>query len=245
MFVGHIGAGLVVKQFEPRLNLGALLFAALFSDLLLWVLVILGVESVRIPEATGSAQFFSFVFPYSHGLVSSVLWSVLAGVAGLRFVAPQESRRSKLAWALGLAVFSHFALDLIVHVPDLPVFGQESFKLGLGLWRHMPIALALELLFAAVALVVYLRSARLSRVRAFLIGGTVLVAAAFTAAGPYLPGEVPPPVVLAVSSLVSLIVVVLLGFVVEGRVGAMAVRRVRPNWLLQGPKNLPRKSRHL
>jgi hypothetical protein len=117
---------LVVKRFGPRLNLGALLFAALYSDLLLWVLVIVGVESVIIPEATASARFFSFVFPYSHGLVPNILWSVLAGVAGLFSVAPQGSRRSKLAWALVLAVFSHFVLDLIVHVVEQSLWRPRS-----------------------------------------------------------------------------------------------------------------------
>jgi hypothetical protein len=221
VFVGHIGAGLVVKRFEPRLNLGTVLFAALFADLLLWVLVLLGVESVSAAEPTGSGRFFTFVFPYSHGLAASIVWSALAATAGWFLPAPRAPRRSKLAWALALAVFSHFTLDLIVHVPDLPMLGQESAKLGFGLWRDMPAALALELGFAAVALVVYLRRIRLSRAKAYLVAGMVGVAAALTAAGPYLPGDLPPPVTLAISSAATLIAVVLVGFVVEGRAGGM------------------------
>lgn len=221
VFVGHIGAGLVVKRFEPRLHLGTLLFAALFADLLLWMLVILGVESVSVAEATGSGRFFTFVFPYSHGLVASIIWSALAATAGWFFLAHRAPRRSKLAWALALAVFSHFALDLIVHVPDLPILGQVSARLGFGLWRDMPVALALELRLAVVALVVYFHCIQLSRPKAFLVGGMVVGAAALTAAGPHIPGDPPPPVTLAISSLVTLIVVVLLGFVVEGRAGGM------------------------
>ena len=45
MFVGHLGAGLAVKAAEPRWNLGVLFAAALFADLLLWTLVLAGVES--------------------------------------------------------------------------------------------------------------------------------------------------------------------------------------------------------
>jgi len=217
VFVGHIGAGLVAKRFEPRLNLGALLFAALFADLLLWVLVALGVESVGVPETAGAARFFTFDFPVSHGLAASILWSALAAAVGWFVVAPAAPRRWKLAAALALTVLSHFALDLVVHVPDLPVIGAASPKLGLGLWRHMEAALALELLFAAGALLLYLRSARLSRGRTFLAAGTVAVAAALTAAGPYLPGDPPPPLVLAMSSLATLAVFVLLGFVIDGR----------------------------
>jgi len=222
MFVGHIGAGLLVKRLEPRLNLGVLLFAALFADLLLWTLVILGAESPGAPETSGAARFFTFVFPYSHGLVASILWSGIAAAAGW-FLAPRgTSQRARLACALALAVFSHFVLDLVVHVPDLPVLGQGSPMLGFGLWRDMPIALGVELSFAAIALVLYLNATRLSRARAFLVCAIVVVTAALTAAGPYISGDPPPAVVLALSSLLTLIVVVLLGLVVEGRFKAVA-----------------------
>jgi hypothetical protein len=217
MLVGHIGAGLLVKRFEPRLNLGAVLLAALFADLLLWTLMIFGVESLGTPATAGSARFFTFDFPYSHGLVASVIWSVLAAAAGWFIAARGAARRSKLALALSLAVFSHFMLDLIVHVPDLPLVGQGSPKLGLGLWREMPIALAIELTLAAVALVLYLGSARPARAKALLVVGTVAVAAVLTAVGPYVPGEPPPPNVLALSSLLTLCVMVLLGFVADRR----------------------------
>lgn len=220
MFVGHIGAGLLLKRFEPRLNLGALLFAALFADLLLWALVLFGIETVGVPETAGSARFFTFVFPYSHGLAASVIWSGLAALT-ISFFAVRGSR---LAWAAALAASSHFMLDLLVHIPELPVIGQGSLKLGLGLWRHMPIALVLELVLAAIALVLYLNSIQLSRARALLLGGIVTVTALLTVIGPYIPGELPPPAALALSSLLMVIVVVSLGFVVEGRFSVMAPR---------------------
>jgi hypothetical protein len=222
VFVGHIGAGLLVKRLEPRLNLGVLLFAALFADLLLWTLVILGVEAPGAPETSGHARFFTFVFPYSHGLAASILWTTLAAAVGWFLVPRGTSRRARVAGALALAVCSHFVLDLIVHVPDLPVLGQDSPKLGFGLWRHMPVALGVELSFAAIALVLYLNAARLSRARALLVCAIVVVTAALTAAGPYVSGDPPPAVVLALSSLLTLIGVVLLGLVVEGRFGVVA-----------------------
>ena len=225
MFVGHLGAGLLVKRIEPRLNLGTLFAGALFIDLLLWVLVALGIESVGAPETTGSARFLTFVFPYSHGLVASVLWTALAATIGWLAVGPAAPRRTRLAIALGVAVFSHFVLDLIVHVPDLPVLGQQSPKLGLSLWRDMPIALTIELALAAVALALYLHAAHLARGRALLVLGTVAVAALLTAMGPYMSGPVPPARTLALSSLATLVVIVVLGFVVEGRFGVLAARQ--------------------
>jgi hypothetical protein len=219
VFVGHLGAGLLVKRIEPRLNLGALFGAALFADILLWVLVLAGVESVGPPVSAGAARFFTFQFPYSHGLASSIVWTALAGAIGWFVAAPAAPARARLGWALALAVASHFVLDFIVHVPDLPVGGASSPKLGLGLWRHMPFALLLELALAAVALILYLRRVRLTRTRWLIACGTVAVAASLTAVGPYLSGPPPAAAILASSSLATLIIIVGLGFMVEGRMG--------------------------
>ena len=192
MFVGHIGAGLAMKRIEPRLNLGALLLAAMFADALLWLLVLLGVESVGAPVDTGRGKFFTFVFPYSHGLAASLVWSALA------------------------------VLDVIDHVPEMPLLGQGSPKLGLGLWQSMPAALALELGLAAAGLATYLARVRLSKGRRTLVTSLVLVAAAMTAAGPYASGPLPPANALAAVSLAVELAVTLVGFFVERRLGLAA-----------------------
>jgi len=228
MLVGHVGAGLAVKVYEPRLNLGVLLIAALFPDLLLWALVLSGIESLAAPVTIGPPRFFSFFFPYSHGLLASVFWSLLTATLGWLLAPTYLARRLKLAWALALAVFSHFMLDLLVHVPDLPVIGPASPKLGLGLWRHMPVAVLLEVLLAVFGLVIYLRAIPLSRPRAFIVATIVVVTAVLTAVGPYLAGPPPGATVLALSSLATLLVVVLVGFYVEGRVGVAWRKEVAP-----------------
>lgn len=219
MLVGHVASGLAVKVYEPRLNLGVLLIAALFPDLLLWVLVLLGLESVAAPRTLDTPRFFTFFFPYSHGLLASILWALLAATLGWLLAPAPLTRRLRLAWALVLAVSSHFLLDLLVHVPDMPVVGPASPKLGLGLWRHMPVAVLLEILLAAFGLVVYLRAMPLSRPKAFLAAVIVVVTGALSAAGPYVAGPPPGAAVLALSSLATLLIVVLAGFVIEGRAG--------------------------
>jgi hypothetical protein len=219
VFVGHIGAGLALKRVAPRANLGVLLLGALFADVLLWVLVLAGFESVVVPADFRTVHYFTFVFPYSHSLVATLVWTSLAGAAVWLLLAPGFPRRGLVALAIALAVLSHFALDLVVHVPDLPVASDQSPKLGFGLWRSMPVALAVELLLAAAALVVYLRAVPLSRGRAALVIGLVVVTGALTALGPYASAEPPPAAAIAGSSLVTLTLVVLLGFWVEGRVG--------------------------
>ena len=52
------------------------------------------------------------------------------------------------------AVFSHWILDLIVHRPDLPLYGN-GLKVGLGLWNYPIAALALEILFLFGGMYVY------------------------------------------------------------------------------------------
>jgi len=222
MFVGHIGAGLAVKRIEPRLNLGALLLAAVFADALLWLLVLLGVESVGAPVDTGRGKFFTFVFPYSHGLVASLVWSALAVLAGWFGLSKVYPGRARLACMLGLALFSHFVLDVIDHVPEMPLLGQGSPKVGLGLWQYMPAALALELGLAAAGLATYLARVRLSKGRRRLVTSLVLVAAVMTAAGPYAPGPLPPANALAAVSLAIVLAVTLVGFFVERRFGLIA-----------------------
>ncbi|MBP6565082.1 MAG: hypothetical protein KA200_05610 [Burkholderiales bacterium] len=202
---------------EPRWNLGVLFAAALFADLLLWALVLVGAESVGAPLASGRARFFTFAFPYPHGALASAGWTLAAAALGWAVGGAGTPRRARLACALAIAVASHFLLDFVVHVPDLPVAGGDSAKLGLGLWRAMPAALAVEPALAGAALAVCMRRAPLPRWRGALLVTVVAITGILTALGPYLPGEPPPATTLAASSLLTLAVVVFLGFVVEGR----------------------------
>ena len=41
---------------------------------------------------------------------------------------------------VAVAVFSHWLLDALFHVAELPVAGIDSMKVGLGLWQSMPVA---------------------------------------------------------------------------------------------------------
>lgn len=218
MLAGHIGAALVGKRVEPRLNLGLLLLAALLADVLLWVLVLAGMERVVPPASSGDARFFTFVFPYSHGLVASAGWATAAALAIGTTWSSGARERVTVSRVLGLVVFSHFLLDWIVHVPDLPILATNSPRLGLGLWRHMALALAVELALALMGLWLYLGALRPPRRRAITVSAIVLGTSGLTALGPYAPGPPPSPSAIASSSLALLLLVVAAGFVAE-RVG--------------------------
>jgi len=58
---------------------------------------------------------------------------------------------------VALAVFSHWLLDVLVHRPDLPLYG-DTHKLGLALWNFPLPALALEAGLYYGALWFYLRA---------------------------------------------------------------------------------------
>jgi hypothetical protein len=156
--VGHLAAALMLKRAEPKINLGWLFFAVLLSDFLLGVFYWMGLEHAYIPSDFAHLPYITFSFPYSHGLVASFVWSGLAFL--LAKYLWRDGDRVKVAFVLGAAVFSHFILDFIVHVPELPVLGRGSRKLGLGLWNNMTAALTLEIILVLLGLVVYLPVAK-------------------------------------------------------------------------------------
>ena len=89
--------------------------------------------------------------PYTHGLITAVLWSVAAA-------AGYHVWRKDGALIVGVAVFSHWIFDLIVHRPDLPLYGDQ-FKVSLGLWNFPVAASALEIVFLFGGMYLYWRSA--------------------------------------------------------------------------------------
>jgi hypothetical protein len=144
----------MLKRAESRVKLGLLIFAALLPDFLLGVFYWLGLEQASVPAHYENVHSVVFSYPYSHGLLASLLWSALAFLMA-RYLWPKGDR-IRVGFIFGCAVFSHFILDLIVHSPDLPIFGRSSYKLGFGLWNHMTIALTLEMLLVVVGLILYL-----------------------------------------------------------------------------------------
>ena len=77
MLVGHLAAGLVAKRIEPKISLGTWILAALLSDLIVFPLLIAGVEHFdTVPGATLNRTVGRDIV-YSHGLLSNVIWAAL------------------------------------------------------------------------------------------------------------------------------------------------------------------------
>ena len=210
MFAGHIGAALAIGRVEPRVNVGVFVLAALFLDAVLWLFVLLGWESVVIPANFARTHQPVFVFPYSHGLLAAVAWSLVAGIATAAWYPKLGAARWRAAVFVGLAVFSHWLLDALVHAPGLPLAAQGSGKVGLGLWNDMPVALAVETLVAAAGLWLFVSAADLSRGRKVWLALLTGVALAFTIVGMTVAPAPPSVAVMAASSLVTLVIVCVL-----------------------------------
>jgi hypothetical protein len=155
MFVGHYAASLALKPVDSRVSLGILFLAVQLVDIVFFPFVLLGIERLNIvPGFTASTHFELVYMPYTHSLVASLGWALLA-YALLRWVIVRQHR---VAIVVALAVFSHWVFDLFVHTPDLPLATDGSLKLGLGLWNHALATFLLEAVLLAGGLVLYLRS---------------------------------------------------------------------------------------
>lgn len=207
MFAGHIGAALVIGRVERRVNPGVLVLAALLLDVVLWLCVLLGWESVTIPEDFAATHQPVFVFPCSHGLLAALGWSALAGVTTVLGLARLGAARVRASALVVLAVFSHWLLDALVHVPELPLAGMDSLKVGLGLWQHMPVALLAEAFLTVTGLGLYLAGAGLSRARQLGLAALTLITLGFTVLGMTVAPPPPSVTAMAASSLVTILVV--------------------------------------
>ena len=142
MFVGHYGVSFAAKRVAPAVPLWVLFIAVQLLDVAWAPLVLLGIEKVRIvPGITASNPLDLYYMPYTHSLLAALLWSA-AALGCCRLATSGSSRTSALVVAA--AVFSHWALDFLVHQPDLPLYDNTA-KVGLGLWNLPVLALGLEI----------------------------------------------------------------------------------------------------
>lgn len=192
MFVGHLAAALAAKQAERRAPLAALVGAAYGLDLIWPLLLLAGVEAVRIDP--GNTAFTPLAFdnyPWSHSLSMVVVWSVVAGR-----VAASVLKHARAGLFIGLTVLSHWVLDFVAHRPDLPLWPGGP-TVGLGLWNSIPLTLIVEGALLAAAVALYLRTTRpRDAVGKWAFWGLVLLTTAIWISGPFSP---PPPSVTAIA----------------------------------------------
>jgi len=151
VFIGHNAVAFAAKRVAPRTSLGVLMAAVMLVDLIWPILLMLGVEHVRIQRGATRFTPLDFIdYPWTHSLVMGIAWGVLFAIVYFAI-----TRYGRGAIVAGLCVVSHWVLDLIVHRPDLPLFPGGGPKLGLGLWNSPPATIAVESAMFAIGILIY------------------------------------------------------------------------------------------
>ena len=171
LFLGHYGLALAAKRAAPRTSVGTLTFAAEFLDELWPILLLAGVEHVRIapwlitmssstlpndryPETVSPIEFS--YYPYSHSLLMAGVWAIVIGAIYFAI-----RRYGRGGWIVGLLVLSHWFLDLPMHRADLPLwFGKSSPQVGWGWWNAIAVAYIVEFTIYAAGVSLYARATR-------------------------------------------------------------------------------------
>ena len=156
MFIGHFAIGLAAKKVEPAVSLGTLFLSAQFLDLLWPTLLLLDAEHVSIEPGISKVTPLAFTdYPISHSLLAVLGWSLLFGL--VYYLITKNKRASLLVSCL---VLSHWVLDAIVHVPDLPLYPGQSPKVGLGLWNNVLLTILIEGAIFVLGVALYINTKR-------------------------------------------------------------------------------------
>ena len=187
MFLGHYAVALGAKRLAPAVSLGTLVAASQLVDLVWPVLLLVGVEHVRIdPGNTAFTPLDFYDYPISHSLIGALGWSAAFALVYYLF-----RRSARNALLLGGVAFSHWVLDLLTHRPDLPLAPGSPQMFGLGLWNSVWGTLVVESGLFLAGLFLYTRATTpADRIGAFGLWGFVLVLILIYAANVLAP---PPP----------------------------------------------------
>jgi hypothetical protein len=157
MFVGHYSVAFAGRSEKNKIPLWVLFIAVQFLDYIWATLVLLGIEKLRVIKGfTAGSMLDSYFHPYSHSLITAVIWSAVAASVYKTVCSRHGCHYSKSApLIIGLAVFSHWILDLVAHPPDLPIYDNAA-KVGFGLWNYRDPEFALEIALLAGGIALYL-----------------------------------------------------------------------------------------
>jgi hypothetical protein len=155
MFIGHDAVAFAAKNSVRRTSLGTLMMAANWLDLIWPLFLILGIEHVRVRGGSNPFLILDFYdYPWTHSLVMSIVWSIAFGA-----VYWIVTRYTRGAIVTGVLVFSHWVLDFVTHIPDLPLTPHGQ-TVGLGLWKSVTATLIVESALFVAGVFVYVRTTR-------------------------------------------------------------------------------------
>jgi hypothetical protein len=143
MIAGHFGLAAGVKGRERQIPLWALMLATVWLDIVFAPLLAAGVESIdTVPGTSGGYGKAIIHADWTHSLVGALALATLFGLVAAR----PWGRRAGII--LGVVVFSHWLLDLVVHRGDMPILPGNAGDLpdlGFGLWKTPAVSILVEL----------------------------------------------------------------------------------------------------
>jgi len=154
--IAHVGVGFAAKRLTPNIPVIYLIIAAELIEIVFFILVAAGIESMPQPDKSP----FSL---YSHGVFMGIIWSLIAALFTFLI-----SKNQKVSIVIGILVLSHTILDIIASPKlafyptdtQIPVFFNDSFSIGLGLFKYKTIALMSEFGFLIAGLFIYFLTVR-------------------------------------------------------------------------------------
>jgi len=159
MYIGHLAVGFGIRAATTNSDgggspsLGTCILAAMLADLLLGLLLLAGIEHVRIaPGDAVAVPFDLYDYPWSHSLMMLLVWAAVVG--GSYFA---RRRRGLVAVLLAAGVLSHWVLDVVTHRPDMPI-GLHGPYVGLGLWNSKWGTAVVEGAIFVVGVALYVRA---------------------------------------------------------------------------------------
>lgn len=156
MFIGHYGLAFGVKKAAPQISLLTLFVAVEFVDILWPFLLLFDVEQVKVTPGITVVTPFDFVhYPYTHSLLMGIVWGALAALVYWFF-----KKDIKSAVIVGLAVLSHWFLDAVVHIADLPLTPFSDTKVGMGLWNSLEGTFVVESIIFIIGVARYYRGTK-------------------------------------------------------------------------------------
>jgi LexA-binding, inner membrane-associated putative hydrolase len=208
MGVGHLAASFAVRGRFPRVALFYLLLAGAFVDVLWGLTILSGLEHAHVGTETGSSiPIVLDHVPYTHSLIACLGWSALVSAVWWLW-----RRNRSAALVLGALVASHWVLDFVSHVPEMPVLPAGPL-VGLGLWRSRAASIAVEIGMLWLGLALYARDTRgkdrIGTVGLILVSVVLTVLGAGAFFGPLPPSVMP----LAMGNIVLVLPLLLIGWV--------------------------------
>lgn len=155
MFIGHYAPAAALKPLTPKVPLWHYFVAVQVLDFLWAVFIIAGIEQARIvPGFLEASDLDLYFMPYTHSLAGAAVWSLLGALVYGRMI----NRGAGFAGAamIGVAIFSHWLADLVVHAKDLALYPGSDVKLGFGLWSSLSISKGIELGLFLAGFILYL-----------------------------------------------------------------------------------------